>query len=365
MGKKVLILCPHPERKGGVAHYYRAIKRHFSSDNLTIQYYYTGKKSDNPSLPFRIKHSIKDILSLLTCISKYDMIHLNPSLDMKAIIRDGIYNFIAKRIFRKKTIVFFHGWSSDLENTINNGFIPIFKIIFNCDCILVLADSFKTKLLSWGYDPDKIIVETTNIDDALFQNFSIEDRLARIDSNSPIKLLFLARIEKNKGIMETIEAFSLLAKDYPEMRLVIAGTGSFIHDAKKYADKISKNHITFLGYVRGNEKINVYLTSDIYIFPTYYSEGMPISILEAMAMGLPVVTRPVASIKDFLKNGKHGFLIESKNPVDIVSCINRIINDVDLWKSMASESHEYAIERFPCSRVARRLEGIYNKILAI
>lgn len=361
--KKVLILCPHPERKGGVAYYYRVLKKHFLSDDITVSYFLTGKRSDKPFFLSRILYTIRDFLFLLKCLPEYDLIHLNPSLDMKSIIRDGFYHFIAKRIYKKKTIVFFRGWSPQLDNIITKKFYLFFKLVFNCDCILVLANSFKSKLASWGYDPDIIFVETTTVDDALLNNFSLQHRLSRIESRHDIQLLFLSRIEKNKGIIETIEAFNLLLKDYPNMRLVIAGIGSFDNNARKLAEKTSNNNISFLGYIRGSEKTNVYLESDIFIFPTYYSEGMPNSILEAMAMGLPVITRPVAGLKDFIKDRENGFIIESKHPRDIALCVNRIINDIHLWKYISSCAHEYAVNNFLSPKVALRLEEKYKSIL--
>ena len=362
--KKVLILCPHPDRKGGVAYYYRVISKYLSEEAISIQYYFTGKKSDTPNLWSRFKNSVKDIFSLLKSFSHYDLVHLNPSLDAKALFRDGCYHFIAKRIFRKKTLVFFHGWSPDIEQKITSQFAPVFKFFFNCDCIMVLATAFKKTLVSWGYDENRIIFETTTVDDALLAQFSINKRLARIGNGKPIKLLFLSRIEETKGIKETIETFVLLSKKHPHVQLTIAGTGSFMAEARKFAASVSKENICFTGYVNGEDKVNVYLGADFFLFPTYYAEGMPIAILEAMAMGLPVITRPVAGLKDFLKNGDHGFMMDTKNPSDFAACIDRLIDDPQLWSAMAATSHQYALNHFMSSKVALRIEARYKNILS-
>ncbi len=86
---------------------------------------------------------------------------------------------------------------------------------------------------------------------------------------------------------------------------------------------------------------------------------MPTSVLEAMAFGLPVITRPVGGLKDFFINGEHGFMTESKDPEIIAGLIEKIIPDKGLWKRISINVHEYAKERFMASMVAKRLEDIY------
>lgn len=78
------------------------------------------------------------------------------------------------------------------------------------------------------------------------------------------------------------------------------------------------------------KKIETFISHDIYCFPTY-GEGMPVSLLEAMAFGFPVVTRPVGGIKDFFENGKHGFLTNSKDPEIFAELIEKFLkNDIFL-----------------------------------
>lgn len=358
---KVLVLCPSFDTPGGVATYYSLFNKYFISDKIMIEYYFVGRKSEISGLGDRVVNSMIDLLSLCRTIPKHDLVHLNPSLDPKAIIRDGVYHFIAKRIYGKKTIVFFHGWEIPFEKFINKGFGRIFRLLFNFDFAIVLANSFKQKLISWGYKDDSIEVETTAIDDDLLNGFSIENRIKELELRKQMRLLFLARIEKEKGILETIEAFQRLSGRYPSLQLAIAGDGPFMDETRKFVNRIGlKEKVVFLGYVRGEEKKSIFLHSDVYILPTY-REGMPISVLEAMAFGLPVVTRPVGGLKDIFINGEHGFLTGSKNPEVIASLIEKIILDKELREKMSITVHKYAKERFMAAEVAKRLEDIYMK----
>ena len=123
--------------------------------------------------------------------------------------------------------------------------------------------------------------------------------------------------------------------------------------------------VTFTGYVRGGAKKSLFEESHVYCFPTYYGEGNPVSVLESMAFGLPVITRPVGGIADFFEPGKHGFITESKDPTVIASYIEKLYLDRELYKNISLYNYQYAKERFWASKVTERLEKIYADVLHI
>ena len=105
----VLILCPHLSEKGGVAHYYTLVKNHFKSEKIALTFYYTGKFTNGNRHRNRVLKTVSDFFSLMGILAGHELVVLNPSLDPKAVIRDRMFNFLAKRIFRKKTMLFFRG----------------------------------------------------------------------------------------------------------------------------------------------------------------------------------------------------------------------------------------------------------------
>jgi glycosyltransferase involved in cell wall biosynthesis len=114
--------------------------------------------------------------------------------------------------------------------------------------------------------------------------------------------------------------------------------------------------INLIGNLTGSDLILQFIQSDIYIFPTYYGEGMPNSVLEAMAFGLPVISRPVGGLVDFFKSGEMGELIESLGPLDFANSIERYINNPDLVKAVSLHNYNYAKEHFLASKVAGKIE---------
>jgi glycosyltransferase involved in cell wall biosynthesis len=117
-----------------------------------------------------------------------------------------------------------------------------------------------------------------------------------------------------------------------------------------------------MGYVVGQEKYRLLESSHILCFPTY-SEGFPNTIVEAMAFGIPVVTRPVGGIADFFKNGENGFATDSKDPIVFVNLMEKLLVDEDLYRKISLYNYQYAEENLVASQAASRLEKIYKSIL--
>jgi glycosyltransferase involved in cell wall biosynthesis len=357
---KVLITCPRLYFGGGVTNYYNAIRDWFS---IETEFFEVGAREEKESALQKACHLWADRIRFYNQLNRdlgsYDLIHLNPSFDYKAIVRDGLLLRVAKN-FGNKTLVMFHGWHEKNVKVIENNFFNLFVSTYNkADAFIVLSSDFKSKMRNWGFK-QPIYVETTPVNDTLLDGFSIENKISRIASQKGIQILFLARIEKTKGICETIKAVQKLSEAHHNFHLAVAGDGSFMDPARQLTSKVGLgNKVSFLGYVRGENKKGVFLNSDIYVFPTYHGEGMPTSVLEAMAFGLPVITRPVGGLKDFFINGEHGFMTESKEPEIIAGLIEKIILDKGLRKRMSINVHEYAKERFMASKVTKRLEDIY------
>lgn len=358
---RVLITCPRLYLGGGVTNYYKTIRDRFSNE---VEFFEVGAREEKESALQKACRLWADRISFYNLLNRnfgrYDLIHLNPSFDYKAVIRDGFLLRVAKN-FGNKTLVTFHGWHEKNVNVIENNFFNLFVSTYNkADAFIVLSSDFKSKMRNWGFK-QPIYTETTPVDDTLLDGFSIENRISRIASQKEIQILFLARIEKTKGICETIRAVKKLSEAHPNLHLTVAGDGGFMDSARQLTNKVRlENKVSFFGYVRGEDKKSVFLNSDMYVFPTY-REGMPTSVLEAMAFGLPVITRPVGGLKDFFINGEHGFMTESKDPEIIAGLIEKIILDKGLWKKMSINVHKYAKERFMAFEVAKRLEDIYTK----
>ena len=179
--------------------------------------------------------------------------------------------------------------------------------------------------------------------------------------NSSFNILFLARVEAPKGIYEAIESFKIIQKNNPNLnvKLNIAGSGKELDNVKKYVQTNNLTNVIFLGHVDGDNKKNALLDADIYLFPSYHGEGMPNSVLEAMAFGLPIVTRNVGAITDIIINGENGFYTASKDPNVFAKFIQQLIDDPELCLKILRKNHLESLKKYTASKVKERLEKIY------
>ena len=358
---KILITHPDFKNSGGVSNYYKQLQGKFS---MPVQHFMIGKRPEERNSFSRISRMFADYWRFVKCLKGDNvvLVHINPSLDPQSFIRDGIFALLAK-VNKKKVVVFFHGWTKPFEAHIERYCLWMFRLLFgNSDAFIVLSDKFKKTFQKWGVT-QPIYTEVTVIDEDDLIGFDIKDALRKRQSSEKWRILFLSRITRRKGIYETVQAVSLLQAKYPMIELIIAGDGNELENVKSFVHSHGIANITFVGYVRGEEKRRVFEKSQVLCLPTKHGEGLPVSVVEAMAFGLPVVIRPVGGIADFFQNGEHGFISDSLIPNVFAGLIERLLVDKNLYERIALYNYQYAQSHFLASAAVLRLEMIYAKLL--
>lgn len=347
---KILVNTPDINLLGGVANHYKGLQSYWSED---VRYNYIGGRKGIPGPICLLYDYLK--FTFYCAFGNYNVILLNPSLGKTAVKRDKLFLRIAK-LFSKKTIVFFHGWEETLASEIDKNPLGFSKTFGKADGIIVLASVFKQRLISWGMNIP-IFLSTTKIDDALIEDFDFRKK-------QPAQtVLFLARIEENKGILTTIEAIKQVQLKYPDCHLNIAGDGGALLKAKNYVNNHQIKNITFLGNLKNKAVAQAFENTSIYILPTSHGEGMPTSLLEAMAFGLPIISRPVGGTIDFFEEGKMGFLLDSLSPEDYAEKIIHLLDNPEQISSIGKYNHNYACDHFLASKVSVNLERIIREIV--
>ena len=351
---KILINMPNPFKdNGGVSNHFYGLSKYFPQKQTS--YCYTGGlKNYNKILasPLYLAQYLKFIYKIIRF--RPDIINLNPSLRHDAVIRDGIYLLISK-FFRKKVIVFWHGWKSDFEEKIDKKYLQSFKKVYGkSDVFIILSGDVKMKLKQWGFQ-QPIFVTTTKVDDFLIKDLDIQ---SKVISHS---ILFLGRLEKTKGIFETLEAFKILHSQFPGASLTFAGNGPDEKSLKDLVESEKIENIHFLGFVRNAQKIEAFRKADIFVLPSY-TEGMPTAVLEAMAFGLPVLTTPVGGIPDFFIENQMGYLSDARDFQKFAEKMRLLYSDTDQWKKISIFNHHYAVKHFLASAIGARMMSFYEEV---
>jgi len=195
-------------------------------------------------------------------------------------------------------------------------------------------------------------------------SFDIGERVERLRSDRRLKILFLARLEPAKGVLETLEAVEKLLHRGIDVSLTIAGNGPALEDLQRFLDahRGLGASVELAGYVRGEAKRALFLRHHVYCFPSEYWEGMPNSVLEAMALAMPIVTCPVGGLADFFEDGRMGHLVPRRDASLVADRLARLAGNREAAMAMAAYNHDYATKRFMARDVARRLGEIYLSV---
>lgn len=213
---------------------------------------------------------------------KPDIVHLNPSLVTRSFFRDGLFIFQAK-LRGCRVLVFFHGWQVSFERRVAGNLGWFFRVTYcKADEFIVLASRFADSLVKWGVAVP-IHLGTTVVCDENLENFSIDSKVHEVKKAEQFKLLFLARLEWEKGIIDLIQAVMGLLDRGHRIVLTIAGDGPAMDEIRgQIAGKqLYSEYIRVVGYVRDQDKLDIFHSHHIFCLPTQYAEGMPTSIIEA------------------------------------------------------------------------------------
>lgn len=339
----IVIVVPLFKILGGVANHYMGLYPHWKNN---VSYCTYGKRPHIPAFICLIPDYLNFIFRLL--FTKIDLVIVNPSLRSYQLKHDAVYLRTAK-FFGKKVVTSINGWDYKVASQFEKNPRWFQRNYGKSEFIYVLCSDFKQSLEKMELNIP-IVLTSTKVSDALVEDFDIKTRKGKIH-----QILFLARVEKSKGIFVTLDAFALLKAQNPNLKLSVCGSGSALEEAKQYVAEHDIADVIFHGNIGGEQIKKQFKESDLYILPTH-GEGMATSVLESMAFGLPIVSRPVGGVKDFFIDEKMGVLTESLCPEDYAGIISRMIGNPQSVKAMSEVNHEYAMKHFLASAVAEKYE---------
>jgi glycosyltransferase involved in cell wall biosynthesis len=173
-------------------------------------------------------------------------------------------------------------------------------------------------------------------------------------------LLFLGRLERAKGVFDLVDAGAALRRTHPDLRLVLAGDD--IDGLGAYAaERGLAEAVQLTGWVGPEQKRALLDTAAVFVLPSY-AEGSPISLLEAMAAGLPSVATAVGGIPDVVADGVNGMLVEPGDVGMLTGVLRKLLDDRMLRSRLGAAARETVRLRFDADHVIGELEKIYASL---
>lgn len=280
----------------------------------------------------------------------YDLVHVHASLYNSLISRLLIF-VLLKKLSKTPFLIQFHGGNPQLIN--NKSLFA--RLLQNFDKILVLTKQQKTELIT--------LLPETKIE--IIPNYypSPEDKNI-IKPENPVHILFLARMEKSKGIYILLRAIeSLYPKYSSKLFFDIAGSGVESERVKELIHESKINTITkFHGFVSGVQKEDLLRKSSIFVLPTSHDEGFPMGILEAMSYQNAIISTDRGSIKSLVKES-NGIIIEEGSDQALAKALVQLIEDREHLKSLCKNSFIEFTKNFDINSKGREFfKHLYNSI---
>jgi glycosyltransferase involved in cell wall biosynthesis len=210
--------------------------------------------------------------------------------------------------------------------------------------------------LIWGADP--------NVFDQVVDAMHVRSQWGIHPSEGVV--LSLGRLVKKKGLQYLLQAIPRVLERVPNTRFVIAGSGPELDALREQADQLSVlEQVVFPGEVRWNDVPNVLKMCDIFVVPSVHDEngnvdGLPTTILEAMAAGRPVVASNVAGIPLAVIDRETGMLVDEANSMQLAEAITELLLSPDLAKEYGLAGRARVEAELNWNSVARKFVEFYN-----
>jgi glycosyltransferase involved in cell wall biosynthesis len=228
------------------------------------------------------------------------------------------------------------------------------KFVYNsADQVLCYTEEEKERLKKEIGVRSKISVVHNGINTDLFHPTSTKKQTYR--------LLWIGRFTRGKGLDYLIEAFDVLSKKYPKLHLLLIGEGP---EKENILDKISKfgleRKVQIRDFYPNSRLCEVYNNSDIFVLPSF-EEGVPRTIMEAMACGVPVICTKLPHLVEMIKDV--GITIPAKDSNAIVDAVSDIYSDPKLAEQFGVNGRNKAIEKYSWKDTVSKTISVYKDLI--
>lgn len=337
--------CNNP--KGGIAQVLYNYKTYLFKDFNFIANSYKGPSKFHKGL-FAIYGLISFLLKLLFNWNiRIVHIHTSANLGFK---RSAIYLYISK-YFKKKVIMHIHAGIFDKYYRENKEYVH--GVLSKCDLIVALSSN-------WG---DFFRGEVGMNHVAVLPNPTEHPRILPSAKDGKCHFLFMGNINRNKGVFDLIQAVIRIKNEIRGKSIFhICGSGADDELMQMINSNDLSDLITYEGFVGGDDKVVMLNKCDVYILPSYI-EGFPVSILEAMSYGMPVISTNVGGIPTIIEHSKDGYLFTPGDVEKLSSYILELIKNPNKTHEMG-ELARVAVNAYYPEVIADELTMIYTKLLA-
>jgi glycosyltransferase involved in cell wall biosynthesis len=268
------------------------------------------------------------------------------------------------RAWKNPSIVSFHG--ADVMVDMNK---PAYReatlqMLDAVTLVLVRSESLRHAVVDLGCDPQKVEIQRTGIP---LEEFPFRDRA--LPKNGEWRFVQAGRLIEKKGLPVTLRAFEVFVRQYLNATLTIAGEGPLLRELESLARELKiAERVSFTGFLSQQQLRAIYYRSHIFLHPSQTGrdgnqEGIPNSMLEAMATGLPVFATEHGGIPEAIEHGVSGVLVPERDEFALVETLLEAVRDPRFLSGIAQTGADAVRKKFDLQQQAQRLDEIYLRTI--
>ena len=351
--KNILMLGSDLSVKGGIVSVIKNYVEYSNWGNYNLKFIPTHKEGNKI---YKILYFIIALIKILFYVTKnnYHIIHIHVS-ERGSIKRKRIIINMVKKISPSSKIVLHHhgaefdkyydNLSPSKKNAINN-------MLNKVDVNIVLSNRLISMITS--KEPNAKVEVLYN---------AVKTYKNNKYNNNGNNILFLGRLGTRKGTYDFLEVVKELKEIFikKKIKVNLCGDGE-IDKVKEYIKNNNLEKVTnHIGWIKPTEKEKIFSRTIINVLPSY-NEGLPMTILETMAYGIPNISTNIASIPEVIFNDNNGFIIEPGNKSELKEKMMVLINDEEKRKKFSIKSKETIDEKFSLEKHITKLIEIYESL---
>lgn len=229
------------------------------------------------------------------------------------------------------------------------------------DRFIAISNSIKEDMISRGIPTERIQVIYSGID---FEEFWKSSHTSSIEMptlpEAPI-IGMVGRLQPVKGHTYAIAAMLSILEQHPNAKLVLVGDGPLLEELQQQVRELNIEHsVMFLGYQDPSKIASLLKRFTVFLMPSL-SEGLGLSLIEAMSVGTPVIATEVGGMLDVVQDGT-GFLVPPQDPTAIALQVNWILDNPEEARDLGERGKESVIQRFNSKTMVEQIRDVYSHI---
>lgn len=266
-------------------------------------------------------------------------------------------------VLKGKIVTTFHGL--DITNYLESFGENVYDQLFDTgDLFLPISELWEKRLIELGCSPKRTIVHHMGID---CDKFSFKSRY--LSNDGQIRFVTVARLVEKKGVEYAIRAVAKLAGTHRNIQYSIVGDGPLRENLQQLIKELDvETTVKLLGWKDQQEVIEILNEASIMLAPSVTSkdgdrEGIPVGLMEAMAVGLPVVSTYHSGIPELVKDGVSGFLVPERDVDGLAKKLGYLIEHPEIWAEMGLAGREYVENFYDINKLNDQLVDTYQNLL--